>query len=401
MRNLSLYISIILMLCVSNLQAQTVDSLFSLAKENNPMLKEKALQVDMLAEKKAIVSVLPDPNISAMIMLRPMETSFGDQRFVFTASQMMPWFGSLKLAANAESAKAKSAYYDYLDAAARLYSELQMSYVTITAELALIENLEENRQLTQRLTNITESRIKGGAGSAAMLLQMQMNLEEMETEISNKKVRIQQMKRSLLLLIGLSVDDSISIDTHLNMPEWVEKSVINTENFGLQSIQYLQTANEEEQALAKKRGMPNLEFGMQYDPRFMNQSGPIDALMPMIGMSLPIYRKKYKSMQKEKELEAEMLENSLRNRSLQLQNEWEKAQYQLIESKNKAELYAKNKERTQRILDLEIRKYASDGDNYDEIIRLQALLISLTKSEILAKLQANNAVIRLEYLTNK
>ncbi len=88
--------SIILVFRFEPLNAQSLDSLLQLVVENNTQLKSIELEYESVMEKENQVNQLPNPQLGVGVpALRP-ETRLGPQMMMVSASQIFPWFGTLK-----------------------------------------------------------------------------------------------------------------------------------------------------------------------------------------------------------------------------------------------------------------------------------------------------------------
>ena len=91
-------------------QAQTTDSLLQLAVDQNPELKALELEYEAAKLKANQVNQLPDPQLGVGVpVLRP-ETRLGAQIISVGATQMFPWFGTLKAKEEVVLTMAKAKY---------------------------------------------------------------------------------------------------------------------------------------------------------------------------------------------------------------------------------------------------------------------------------------------------
>ena len=80
------------------------------AAENNPGLKARFNEYMAALEVAPQVKALPDPQVAFGYFIQPVETRVGPQQFKISASQMFPWFGTLKAKENAAVQMAKAKY---------------------------------------------------------------------------------------------------------------------------------------------------------------------------------------------------------------------------------------------------------------------------------------------------
>ena len=73
-----------------------IDRYLVLAAENNPGLRSRFNAYMAALETVPQAGALPDPQLAFAYFIRPVETRLGPQEFRISASQMFPWFGTLR-----------------------------------------------------------------------------------------------------------------------------------------------------------------------------------------------------------------------------------------------------------------------------------------------------------------
>jgi outer membrane protein TolC len=126
-----------------------------------------------------------------------------------------------------------------------------------------------------------------------------------------------------------------------------------------------------------------------------------DVIVPMVSVSIPIFRKKYKAAEKEALLKQESLalqqEEVTNNLMSQYETTWFNInkQYQLIN------LYNNQIKETRRILKLLTEAYANSGKDFEEVLRMQQELLQYEKKKAAALTAYSTAVAKLEYVMGK
>ncbi len=156
---------------------------------------------------------------------------------------------------------------------------------------------------------------------------------------------------------------------------------------------------------AKKMGLPMLGLGLNYmliQERTGNTSmmNGKDMLMPMVSVSIPIYRKKYKAMQSE----ARMMEEATGERSADLTNKLRIAYRQFVQDLDDAErrvvLYREQEELARKTTNLLVTGYTTTGNNYEEVLRMQLKALDYGFKHIEAITDYNTSVAMAEKLMN-
>src|SRR6056297_1634974 len=95
-------------------QEQDLSKYLKEAGENNPELRAAYHEYYAALEKIPQVGALPDPKLSFGYFISPVETRLGPQQFKVSASQMFPWFGTLKEKEKASAEMAKMKYQRFV-----------------------------------------------------------------------------------------------------------------------------------------------------------------------------------------------------------------------------------------------------------------------------------------------
>jgi outer membrane protein TolC len=156
---------------------------------------------------------------------------------------------------------------------------------------------------------------------------------------------------------------------------------------------------------SRKMGIPMIGLGLNYmiiqkQPGNMSMMNGKDMIMPMVNFSIPIYRKKYKSMEKE----AQLLQESAKLKAEDLKNSLLVQYQQLIQSLNDAQrrvkLNADQAELARKTTGLLVSGYTSGSVDFEELIRMQYKVLDYKFQDIEAVVDFNTAVANAERLMN-
>ncbi|MBN2347414.1 MAG: TolC family protein [Bacteroidales bacterium] len=155
----------------------------------------------------------------------------------------------------------------------------------------------------------------------------------------------------------------------------------------------------------KKMGLPMVGIGLNYmliqeregNTAVMNGK---DMLMPMVSVSIPVYRKKYHAKQKE----ARLMQEATNEQSANLKNNL-MVQYRLfIQSLEDAErritLYEEQEKLAKKTTDILISGFTTSGKNYEEVLRMQQKVLDYSFKHIEAIADYNTSVAMAEKLMN-
>jgi outer membrane protein TolC len=163
-------------------------------------------------------------------------------------------------------------------------------------------------------------------------------------------------------------------------------------------------ALESQKEMAKLDGRPMLGAGVNYmpfKPRIEDgmSMGGNDMIMPMVTMSLPIYRKKTNARIKEAELLQESVRFNKENTLNQLEIAWSKAIRDFEDANRKVTLYGSQLELAKQNLSLLLTAYATNGQDFEEVLRAQQLVLDYEFSKIAAITKQHNAIAMLDMLS--
>ena len=175
--------------------------------------------------------------------------------------------------------------------------------------------------------------------------------------------------------LGVEVDESLSVES----TEFLVDSI--SLNPALETIDLQIQGAEASEIQAGKQGLPT--FGVGVDYVFVNKRSNLDiadngknVFMPMVTMSLPIFRGKYKASVKEAQLTQEALKHKKQELENSLVSSFELGTYDLEKSISMYELYQNQITKTQQAIDLLKTSYANDGQDFEEILRMEQQLLN-------------------------
>lgn len=163
-------------------------------------------------------------------------------------------------------------------------------------------------------------------------------------------------------------------------------------------------ALESQKEMAKLDGRPMLGAGVNYmpfKPRIEDgmSMGGNDMIMPMVTMTLPIYRKKTNARIQEAEILQESVRFKKENTLNQLEIGWSKAIRDLEDANRKVALYNSQLELAKQNLSLLLTAYATNGQDFEEVLRAQQLVLDYEFSKIAAITKQHNAIAMLDMLS--
>uniref|UniRef100_UPI003216E167 TolC family protein n=1 Tax=uncultured Draconibacterium sp. TaxID=1573823 RepID=UPI003216E167 len=402
-----LFISVLLL--GFSAKAQTLEDYFREATENNPGLQAQYKDFEAAMQKMPQVSSLPDPTFSFGYFISPVETRVGPQRAKFSLSQMFPWFGTLEAKADAASLKAEAKYQAFLDAQNRLYYSVSEAYYPLI-ELNRLKAIEqENIEILQSYKNIANSKFKNGVSPMTDVLRVDIMLKDAQTnlEILNKKEK--PLRVTFNNLLNRDENEAVLVQDSLNvesLPENFRRDSLLTNNPMLDAIDLNQQASEKSELAAQRQGLPS--FGVGLDYALVGKRTDMDvadngknAFMPMVSVSIPIFRKKYRAAEKEAQLMQEKYSFQKEETINSLTSGYESIWFQLQQQKDLIDLYKEQILETGQTLNLLFSAYGNSGKDFEEVLRMQQQLLKYEKMKAMAETQYQTALAKLNYITAK
>lgn len=243
------------------------------------------------------------------------------------------------------------------------------------------------------------------------------------TDVLRIRLQINVLENDLELLNANKLPLQVELNKLMNYPR--EKQISNLEpllpmDINLESLAILDSiqsnnpmiamydaelsALESQKRMAKLDGRPMLGAGlnfMPFQPRIEDgmSMGGKDMLMPMVTMTLPIYRKKTSAKIKEAELRQEAAQFNKENTLNQLEIGWAKAFRDFEDANRKIRLYGQQLELANQNLSLLLTAYATNGQDFEEVLRAQQLILDYEFSKITAITRQYTALAMLDMLS--
>jgi outer membrane protein TolC len=379
----------LLVLLVNSISAQDKLSYYlEKAAENNPGLKARFSEYMAALEVVPQVGSLPDPQLAFGYFIQPIETRNGPQNFKISITQMFPWFGILGARKDIASSRARAKYEVFEDYKSNLFFEVKATYYElyfISKELGITM---ENIRILKSFRKLVLVKIESGKASGVDQLRIEMDLADMENDLAvlqDKWLVASTQFSNLLNLndgIEIKIPDSLwQLDFSYSRAQILDS--IKQNNHQLAKFDYLIESYQNSKEMARKSGMPSLSIGLDYiavgktdnDMISSSDNGRDAIVFPRIGISLPLYRKKYAAMVKEAVYMQDASVEQKKEKENILQDIFERTYYEYLDSQRRISLYQKQKAYSVKALNILEKEYATEGKDFEEILRMQKRLL--------------------------
>jgi outer membrane protein TolC len=388
---------------------QELEQYLVIAAENNPGLKAKFNEYMAALEVAPQVNSLPDPQAAFSYFIRPVETRVGPQQFRFSASQMFPWFGILHARENVANQSAKAKYEVFLEAKSRLFNEVRSSYYNIYFNKRAIEITRENLEILASFQNLANIKVETGKVSAVDEYRIEMEIGDLENQLAlliDEQVVLEMMFTKLL-------NEEHSLEIYIPEILWthdlaLEKEQvmdsINVNNHQLLVLNLQHEVLEFRKELAKKAGKPNFQIGFDYTlvgQGTENLAGTDAFVFPRVGITIPLYRTKYKAMVNEVAYLQQAKEAEESDRLNLLETILEKSWKEYKDSKRRINLYQTQQTLADQSLKLLETEYSTGNKNFEEILRMERKLLTYGLELEKARSDKQAAISFINYLMGK
>ncbi|MCK4921198.1 MAG: TolC family protein [Bacteroidales bacterium] len=403
-------IGILFLLISSMLSAQNeLGNYLQTAAENNPGLKAKFSDYLAAMEVAPQVKALPDPQIAFAYFIRPVETRVGPQEFRFSASQMFPWFGTLKARENVAIQNAKVKYELFQEAKSRLYNEIRSAYFNIYLNRRAIEISTENINILNSFQKLVIIKVEAAMVSAVDEYRIEMEIGDLENQLASLRDMQNVLEVMFNNLLNTKRNEEIITPEIL----WNSDITISKEqvldsiahsNHQLLSLSLQQEALNYRKEIADNLGKPSFSIGLDYTfiGKGSNSLAGTDAFVfPKVGITIPLYRNKYKAMvnevvylQESKEFEKSDKENLLVS---VVENTWKEYK----DADRRIHLYAAQLSLARQSITLLEIEYSTGNENFEEILRMDRRVLKYNLELEKARADKQAAISFMNYLMGK
>lgn len=400
---------IILIICLLQISAkgQDLNSYLLEAAQNNPELKAQYYRYNAALERIDQQNSLPDPTVSFGYFISPVETRVGPQRFKLSVSQMFPWMGSLKAKKDLAASTAQVEFEKFQELKNALFQQVKLAYLDLyilDQELIL---KEEDIKVLKSYEPISKTKYEANLVSLSDLIRVQIAIENAQAE-----VEVMMSKRaSLLSQFNTLLNRSTATDVVvLELPEIIDQvqtldsALVNHPSIIRAKSQL--AASEKQIEWSNRSTKPNIGIGLDY--AFVDRRTDMDVadngkdiLMPMVSLSLPIFNKRNKAINKEAQMIRSSAISALEAAEDRIKNSWTSFDYQKEKSEIELKQLTREMKQTELLLSVLLSEYSNNNSNFEELLATQQKFLQLQLALIEVEKQLYQAQFLQEYLTGQ
>jgi len=349
-----------------------------IAIRQNPGVMQKYEEYKASLERIPQAGSLPDPELSAGILLTPMELLMGNQLAEVSLMQMFPWFGVLQYAKDEMSMMSKADYEEFKDAKLQVIYNVQKNWYELYSLEKNISFSEKNIQILRTIERLSlaayrsaspggtsaptgstsmgtgvpgsgASNVPGSSGGMSMGSSNSATSssvsgissganQQMQTggmsgnstgtglaDLYRIQIEIGELENSILLLENQKIAAFAKFNALLNRPPlapvylpdtiFADSLPMNLSNLSdsllsgnpmLTMLKYEQQSIQARKEMNRRMGLPMIGIGLNYSVLGKSEMSESemngrDMIMPMVRITLPVYRKNYRALQNEAE----------------------------------------------------------------------------------------------------
>ena len=382
------------------------------AAENNPGIKAKFNEYMAALEKVPQVGALPDPQVSFGYFIQPVETRVGPQRAKISASQMFPWFGTLGAKKDVATEMAKGKYEAFEEAKSGLFYNVKSTYFNLYFTQKAIDITNENIDILRIFRKISLIRVESGMASSVDVLRVEIEISDLENQLALLKDKYFAQLTGFNNMLNVDENRPVKVPDSLANADlaYSRQAVIDSirsANHNLLELDYMESAYKNQVTAANKMGAPNLMIGADYmitgksDMPDVSKSGKDAIVFPMVGISVPIYRKKYSSMVKEAQLMQESVQNKKAEKINTLETTFEMANKDYKDAGRRIPLFRLQTDRATKAMNILRTEYETSGNNFEEVLRMERQLLKYKLELEKARADKGAAIAYIEFLMGK
>jgi outer membrane protein TolC len=249
-----------------------------------------------------------------------------------------------------------------------------------------------------------------GSSGLADLYRIQIESGDLENNIALLKSRRNSILAQFNSYLNrpatskVSMPEKISPDS-LGLSLIAVSDSILADNPMLDMLEYEKQSIEARKKMVSRMGYPMVGLGLNYSlignsAMSTSAMNGKDMIMPMVTVTLPVYRKKYNAMVKEADLLKIATSQNYQATSNSLQNEYYQAVQLYQDSERRIKLYENQYQLASKSLDLILKSFATSSSGLTDVLRVRQQTLDYELKQVEAVADFNTAIAWLRRLGN-
>lgn len=373
-----------------------------------------------------------------------MDRFMGQQLSEIALMQMFPWRGTRKAAQDEATYMARMKYEAYVESRNNLFQDLRSMWLQIYAVDKETAIVDEEHKILKTLEELALIRFQTGSGgigrpfsmdrradevqpvpggnmnmgntsgmeqmpaspSSAMesmastgtaladVLRIQLQQKELEAELDNLRSRREALVQQFFNLVNIPYSNLIIEPDTLIPPalpasfEIMMDSVVRNHPM-VKMTEWNEQALDAQYRMVSLMGKPMVGVGLSYmifrprmDEAMNMKMGGENMLMPMVTVSLPVYRNKYRAIQNEVSIMKNEAASDLQSIQLNLKNQMEQIMQQWKENNRKLELLQQQTAIAHSLIQVLRKAYENNNAQIEDLLQQQQQLLNYRKQQL-------------------
>ncbi len=444
-------------------QSDSLTYYLEIAAKNNPSVQQKFTEYEAALQKVPQVGGLPNPELNVGVFLSPMELVAGKQVADIRLMQMFPWFGQLKNAKDEMSLMAKAKFESFREAKLQVYLDVQQSWYELQKVQQSILISEKNLEILYSLKRLSTVKFKAasnggssssgssvsrgnsssastassgmsgmsgnagtspvqslpvmpsnpmsssGASGLAEIYRIQMEIGELENSISSQQNQLQTISARFNGLLNRKSQTPVQFTEKLIADSLgIVLTAVSDSMFAdspmLGMLKYEEQSLDARQQMVTKMGYPMVGVGLNYsviskNPMSASEMNGSDMIMPMVTVTLPIYRKKYRAMQEEVRLQKVATQQGFQATTNALRTEYYEAMQLYQDAQRRMKLYDNQSDLANKSLNIMMKSFSASGAGLSDLLRIRQQTLDYETKKIEAIRDNNTSIAWIKRLT--
>ena len=385
---------------------QSLEDYLKQAEVNNPEIEYYELNYKIYREKVDETGNLDNTKFSLGYFILPPETRLGAQRVKLGAQQSFPWPGTFEAQKEVARYRSGEKYYDIDITKLNLFFNIKKTYYELYKNAAVLEVYKENKEILDIYEKMALGALENNKARMSDVLKIQTQKNELHSKIFSAFNDLKAISKQFNRLLDRDENKQLYVPDSMSILD----IIIPNDSIGshpvLEKIDAKKKVFEKEKELVAFEEKPKFTVSLDYisvnkrDDIFPDGNGR-DIIMPMVGVSVPIFTKQYDAKSSRLALSVKKTEIEKYNREKEFKTQLDLAKAKIKNAILQVVAAQKNKEEIQRAIDSDLKAYETGKLDYDNILRMQLQKIKYQLLEIQGTKDAYVQYAILEYLLNK
>lgn len=458
MKNYKILLACLAMSSLCYGQTDSLKAYLETSARNNPSVQQRWSEYQAALQKVPQVGSLPDPELNLGFFLKPMELLGGNQVADLQLMQMFPWFGVLKNAKDEMSLMANASLASVQEMKLQVFYEVRSTWYALYQNREQLRIMEQNLTLLRQLERLATSRYRSGASSGTIpsnnaatgtpvktessgsgmsgmsgsagaptpasapmattamastgtggglseIYALQLQVQELLNSIETLNDAFRNLQFKFNTLLNRSVESSIELPAAPFIDDFQPPSDSALKNNPmLEMIRFEQESLEARKKMSERMGYPMVGIGLKYsvlskNPASTSMMNGQDMLMPMVSVTLPVYRKKYKAIQKEVEWRKTASEQSYQAMLNLMQTDYQDALLNYRDAQRRILLYERQRLLAEKSYQLQLKRFGASSGSLSDVQNLSRQLLDYSLNSLNASVDLLRAQAKIRQLT--